>query len=500
MSVAREYVESVMRRAREPMEPVGFAPDWSDRPARHKHYPGTWRIPLPDQGDPLSELLQHSYGLLSRRMRLTGNQDSFLIPWHEHATWARGTASGGGLYPVEIYLVAGPSGTVPAGIYHYAQQHHALDRLLSGDLTAAVRAALPHHPEVAETDCFALLSVKFWKNSFKYNSFSYHVVTMDVGTVLGTWSMWSRDNGLPPLKAAFWFDDLAMNDLLGLDTVDESVFAVVPLPWGDPPPVLDRSPVERGVTRTEVEHSRRVVRFPQLEKVHMATLATDDRVPDLSRLGQAAPPARPGAETITLPCSRPPAVPVKDALRARRSSFGGFVASPPLSLQSVGDVLSWAAAVPLPSEVPNRLTRLALLVNHVAGLRPGVYDYQRDEHRLSLVGADPVGGFLQRNYFLNNYNLEQAAAVIAVIADPVAVISAIGDRGYRVTNAEVGAVTQAVYVACAATGLSCGAVLGFDNVAVDEVLRTSPDEWPLILIMIGRDRGSPPDLDYRLTL
>lgn len=500
MSVARDYVEAVMRRAREPMEPVGFAPDWSDRPARHKHYPGTWRIPLAERKNPLSEMLQHSYGLLTRRMRLTGNQDSFLIPWHEHATWARGTASGGGLYPVEIYLVAGSSGAIPAGVYHYAPQHHALDRLLSGDMTAAVRAALPHHPEFAETDHFAVLSVKFWKNSFKYNSFSYHVVTMDVGTVLGTWSMWSRDKGLPPLRPAFWFDELAMNDLLGLDTVGESVFAAVPLPWEDPPPILDQSPVERGVTRTEVEHSRHVVRFPQLEKIHMATLTRDDRVPDLSRLGEVETARPPGAATVTLPRPRPPAVPTTDALRARRSSFGGFVGSPALSLQSVGDVLSSAAAVPLPSEVPHRLTRLALLVNHVADLQPGVYDYRQDEHQLSLLAAEPVGSFLQRNYFLNNYNLEQAAAVIAVIADPAAVISAIGDRGYRVTNAEVGAVTQAVYVACAATGLSCGAVLGFDNVAVGEVLRTSPGEWPLILIMIGRDRGCPPDLDYRLTL
>lgn len=42
-----DYVEAVFRRGREPMEPVGFNPDWADQPSRHKTYLGVRRFPLP---------------------------------------------------------------------------------------------------------------------------------------------------------------------------------------------------------------------------------------------------------------------------------------------------------------------------------------------------------------------------------------------------------------------------------------------------------------------
>ncbi len=126
---------------------------------------------------------------------MTGNEDSRSLPWFAYAATGRGTASGGGLYPVEIYWAAGPNGPLPAGLYHYASQHHAMERLLAGDPTAQVRAALG--PDAAgDTDQFLLLSVKLWKNAFKYNSFSYHVVTTDIGTLVGTWNVWARSRGL----------------------------------------------------------------------------------------------------------------------------------------------------------------------------------------------------------------------------------------------------------------------------------------------------------------
>jgi nitroreductase len=106
---------------------------------------------------------------------------------------------------------------------------------------------------------------------------------------------------------------------------------------------------------------------------------------------------------------------------------------------------------------------------------------------------------LQWNYFLRNYNLEQAAATIAVIARPHAVIEALGDRGYRLSNADVGAMAQALYVGAAAARIGCGAVLGFDNVAIAEALRIDDtDEWPLLLVMIGNERAGKPTFDYRL--
>src|SRR5690349_18423498 len=123
--VAREYAEAVFARTRVPIEPAGFAPDWADQPARFKRYPAAVRFPLdtaiPDRigsvdGLPaLAALLRLSYGLLSRRMDVNANNDVDVRVSYPGAVWGRGSASGGGLYPLELYWVAGASGPVLPG-------------------------------------------------------------------------------------------------------------------------------------------------------------------------------------------------------------------------------------------------------------------------------------------------------------------------------------------------------------------------------------------------
>lgn len=143
-------------------------------------------------------------------------------------------------------------------------------------------------------------------------------------------------------------------------------------------------------------------------------------------------------------------------------------------------------------------SRLSVFVNHVVGLAPGAYDHLPEEVALRPVREGPVADFLQSNYFLNNYNLEQCAAVLTVVARPTAVTSAVGPRGYRLVNAEVGAVTQSVYLACAALGLGCGAALGFDNVSYRDELRIEDrHEWPLLILMVGHERQGQPEFVCR---
>jgi hypothetical protein len=194
------------------------------------------------------------------------------------------------------------------------------------------------------------------------------------------------------------------------------------------------------------------------------------------------------------------------ALVTRRSSFGLFAGQPPLTQTELSALLdAGGAGRHLASELrfadgSPPLTRLAVFVNHVEGIAPGAYDYDPARRALGLIPGDPVSPFLQRQYFLHNYNLEQAAAVLAVIARPAAVIGAIGDRGLRVVNAEVGAVAQAVYLAAAALNVGCGAALGFDNATVGERLALSAaDQRPLLLIMAGHERADEADVHIRFS-
>ncbi|GAB3709378.1 SagB family peptide dehydrogenase [Nocardiopsis oceani] len=543
MTAVASYVDAIVRRAREPMEPRDFDPDWDDQPRRHKFYDGARHFPLPDAeplpgtlqegllgGDPrggagtelgewtielLAALLRDSYGLTGRRLAVHGNPDLRGMPWFPSATWSRGAASGGGLYPLEIYWVIGRGGPLAPGIYNFSTPHHSMQRLLAGDVTAHVRSALPD--DVPLADQYLLVSVKFWKNSFKYNSFAYHVVTMDLGALLGSWRVAARAAGLP-IRPRLWFNEPELNRLLGLITDEESVFGVVPLPWALAPSGTARpEPVRQGdtgtgptravdpragsprpsVTLRETELSRRTLRFPQVTGAHAQTLTADGEPGD-DRLAPARdwPPVSPGPVHL-LPEPTRLDFPVTTALRERRSSFGRFSSPPELPQADLAAVLTAAesASTLLHS---TGLSRVSVHVNHVDGLAQGSYDHLPRDGGLSPLNEHPVGEFLQRNYFLNNYNLEQCAAVLTVLARPRAVVEAAGPRGYRLVNAEVGAVTQSVYLACAALGIGCGAALGFDNVSYREELGLSDDrEWPLIILMIGHERDRQPEFVYR---
>ncbi|MGW4194918.1 SagB family peptide dehydrogenase [Streptomyces sp. NPDC005004] len=523
MGYAHEYATAVMRRGRTPMEPADFVPDWADRPRKGKHFPGAPSFPLPDGGCAedatlgrglfgeagdgaftlplLGSMLRDSYGLTGRRLAVQANSDLGSLPFHTHANWSRGTASGGGLYPIGVHWVSGASGPLNPGVYYYDTPHHRLTRLLSGDVSGEVRDALGVLPEAADTDQFLVLGVTFWQNAFKYNSFCYHAITMDIGALLQTWRMWARAHGLR-LGSAFWFDEPRIGRLLGFDPEEDGVFAVVPLRWAGTAPDAGSGPVSGArVRRVPTEKSRRTLTFPTLRRVHAATVEGSADRPAPGVLDPAlAPPAGPG-ERIALPGPAPLDAPVRRALRERRSSFGRFTGSP-LDTATLSAVLAAAVAgscLDTDAETPGAppLTRLHVFVNHVREVPPGLYEYDRDTGELVLTRAGSFGAFLQENYFLANYNLEQAAAVLVPVAHTHAVMDAVGDRGYRLVNAVVGATAQAVYTAASAAGTGCGVALGFDCVSyAEEFGADGRGEIPLLIMMIGDERRRPADYRY----
>ena len=545
MGYAHEYATAIVRRGRYPMEPADWVPDWADRPRKGKHFPGAPAFPLPDGHRPppsatveqglygppgegeftlplLSGMLRDSYGLTGRRLAVQANSDLGTLPMYTQANWSRGTASGGGLYPVGVHWVTGPGGPLTPGVHYYDTRTHAMRRLLTGDVTGEVRAAVGE-PAAGHRQ-FLLLGVRFWQNAFKYNSFSYHVVTMDTGALLQTWRIWARAHGLDT-RPVFWFDEPRLGRLLGLDPDEEGVFAVVPLRWqgdaarqaadgedgedgddavrADAPPAGDAGDVR--VRYADQERSRSVVVFETVQAMHAATLEGAAQRPAPGALDAAlAAPVVPGGERTVLPAPRLLDRGVREALRARRSSFGRFQAQAGLPAADLSTVLAAADAagrLDSDTETPGAepLTRLYVFVNHVAGVAPGTYVYDRADRSLRRLVTEPPGDFLQRNYFLANYNLEQSAAVIVPAARTHAVLDAVGDRGYRLVNAMIGGISQAVYTASAAAGLACGVALGFDAISYTEELDLNrTGELPLLIMMIGHDRPRPADFRHEI--
>jgi SagB-type dehydrogenase family enzyme len=545
MSAAQQYADAVMWRSRVQMEPVDFSPNWRDKPRKAKFFPGADLLPLPGGDYPpeasvdrglapghgpgapftlplLGGMLRDSYGLVARRLAVQANTDLSSLPAYQEANWSRGAASGGGLYPVSVYWAAGAGGPVLPGLYHYSPSRHGLERLLTGDVSGQVRAAIGG----ADTDQFLLLGIQIWQNSYKYNSFSYHVATMDTGALLQTWRMWAGARGLVA-DPVLWFDEPRLTGLLGVDPDQEAVFAVVPLRWTAPAAVDGTAPVDGTaaadgmaavdgtdgaaavdgagwprVRRTDAGKSRTRLDFDSVLAVHRSTVVAGPRPPAGALAGAAPAPVPAGGEQVALPAPAPLDTDVRTALLARRSSFGRFSGRWKTTRAELAALLrATAAGAALPTDVDPapELTALYVFVNHVEEVEPGAYRFDPATGTLHRLTTGSPGEFLQRNYFLDNYNLEQAGAVLVPTVRTSAVVDAIGDRGYRLVTGTIGAASQAAYVAAAALGVGCGVVLGFDSVSfVEELGLADTGEVPLILMMVGHETG--PSADFRAEL
>ncbi|MGW4058165.1 nitroreductase family protein [Amycolatopsis sp. NPDC004747] len=516
-ATVRAFADAARNRVRTPMPPAAYVPDWADRPLIHSTYPGAPLEPLPYPAAPpeqpfgagavtptsgftpeaLGWLLHHAYGPLRRRFRFDSNRLAGSYGSYAAADWARGTASGGGLYPLEIYWLSA------GGIRHYAASHHAFERIADDDVTGLVARAVPH-PDARSAAHHLVITARFWRTLFKYANFGYHVGSMDLGALLASIAHLGRGIGFP-LRSLLWFDDDALNGLLGLDAHDESVLAVIPLPGNGGGPVPAGSRL--GELPSAVEASRTVRHFAWAEHVHRATMLT---APAAAGLRNPVPAGAdpPSGPVVALPPLPPEGrrEPVSALLARRRSSAGGLTATPPVALAELGRVLSAAGdAGPrrtdvLPDDSPEGWTRLWVLATHVAGLAPGGYRYDRDRHALRPHGAGKAGSWTDAltriGSKLPNYAIHQVAATVVVTGRLGGVLARYGRRGYRILTAEAGSVLQTASLAATAAGLGSGAVLGLDHDEIIELLGLpGDDERPMVCLLIGSENSVEADFD-----
>ena len=496
MSVASDYLAAIVRRSREDPD-ADYVIDWADKPRQTKFYPDADGFALPGPEPVLGDLLFHSYAQLERRLTIDANGQA-LTPRYEAAKWGRGTASGGGIYPVSVYWATGARGKAVPGLYHYFPFQHSMKQLIAGDVTGEIAAALGERSTV---DQYLILGIKFWQNAFKYNSFSYHATGFDVGTILHTWRMLGAAHGVR-LTPRLWFDEPRLSRLLNIEPEREGVFAVVPL--GQPTGAVPE-PTTARVRYEDRERSRRVLTFDRVTRMHASTVTGCSERPGTGAVKAAHVTPRPELAEVPLPAPVPPTRDVRRALRERVTSFGRFEAFRPFDGAHLAAVLSAGAAAArfdcdvLPAGEDLTLVKQYVFVNHVDGVDPGVYEYDPAAGALRRIKPGAPGRFLQWNYTMSNYNLEQAAAVIVPAVRIPALLDAVGDRGYRLATAVTGAVAQACYTTSAALGTGCGVALALDTVGyIEELGLRDGDEIPLFLMMVGQLRQ--PAATYRFDL
>ena len=97
----------------------------------------------------------------------------------------RTAASAGATYPLEIYLVVGERGAaeLPAGVYHYLVQEHALEPGVKGDLRGAVARAALHQTWMTHAPVLVVIAAEYRRCTARYGERGIMYTHMESGHV-----------------------------------------------------------------------------------------------------------------------------------------------------------------------------------------------------------------------------------------------------------------------------------------------------------------------------
>ncbi len=165
-------------------------------------------IALPE----LSHLLSLAYGITGQALLDDG----------ETLRTRRPVPSGGGLYPIELYVVALRVAGLDAGLYHYQPLDHVLECLRSGSLQAEIEHAVLYPEVVAQASAVVLMGAVFHRHRFKYGERGYRFTLLDAGHIGQNLSLVATALGLGAVGLGGYLDD-ATNRLVGMNGVDEAV-------------------------------------------------------------------------------------------------------------------------------------------------------------------------------------------------------------------------------------------------------------------------------------
>jgi SagB-type dehydrogenase family enzyme len=172
----------------------------------------TWRNfsdqPIP--GAALGTLLDCTYGV-QRRAQVPGQGPIIL----------RTSPSGGSRHPIEAYvLVLNVEGLAP-GAYHYDSDSKELVDLQRPVASCDVAALLAHQAYFARAAAITIMCPIFARTQWRYgHSRAYRTVLIDAGHLGQTFCLVATALGLAPFTTMA-FSDAALEELLGLDGVEE---------------------------------------------------------------------------------------------------------------------------------------------------------------------------------------------------------------------------------------------------------------------------------------
>ncbi len=138
----------------------------------------------------------------------------------------RTAPSGGALYPLEAYVYAHRVAECDTGLFHYDPLQHMLARMSAVPSTDEVAAAFPHDELVRASAAVIVIGAMLWRSRFKYGIRAYRFALLEAGHAVQNVLLAAAALGLHACPIGGFYDRL-LNDLLGIDSVNEvALYAV----------------------------------------------------------------------------------------------------------------------------------------------------------------------------------------------------------------------------------------------------------------------------------
>jgi SagB-type dehydrogenase family enzyme len=166
--------------------------------------------PVPVALDTLSSLLHWAYGCLGT-IEL------------EHEFCVRPVPSGGGLYPLELYVLAQHVTELDGGVYHYVPLGHRLEAVRPDPLPSMLTAELfLGQPYLIEAAAIVVMTAVVERSLWKYEDRGYRYILLEAGHVGQNLDLCAEAFGLATLNLGGFLDE-DVSGLLGLDDECEIV-------------------------------------------------------------------------------------------------------------------------------------------------------------------------------------------------------------------------------------------------------------------------------------
>ncbi len=397
--------------------------------------------------------------------------------------YMRAAPATGALYQIELYVVCKNISGLSTGVYHFNPLEFGLAKLREGDYTAWIAEASGRSQVSPISILFTSIA---WRNAWKYEARSYRHWFWDSGVIMANLLAVSSAESIP-VQIDMGFLDSRISTLLGLGEKREAPVAIAFIGMSGSSPVNAPIEIER-LTLKVKPLSMEETEYPIIWKTNSESeLHTFSEVKAWRerRLGPASTGRVDGKLFKLRALKRDDSSSSLEETILQRGSTRRF--SPKsISFERFSTVLgSSASAIPMDVAGPSgSLIETFFIANDVEGLPSGSYRFDRERgavEQLKLGRFRDISGYL----CLDQPLFADASAVFFLMADLKKVLSAFGNRGYRVAQFEAGVIAGKLYLSSYALGNGASGSTFYDDAVTEFFSPAAKDLSPMIAVGVG---------------